>query len=104
MTEKPNEPSTSKTDASSKPSTSKEESKPEEPETKSKMSETLKHESDSETQHTSCSEESMEELKPKIPGPLDNLILLALTIDELFAVVESKAQWISFCFYSINVN
>lgn len=56
------------------------------------MSENLKHESDSETQHTSCSEESIEELKPKTPGPLDNLRLLALTIDELFAVVESKAQ------------
>lgn len=90
MIDKSNEPSTSKIDTSSKPSTSKEETKAEEPETKSKISENLKHESDSETQHTSCSEESLEELKPKIPGPLDNLRLLNLTINELFAVVESK--------------
>lgn len=63
----------------------------EESASKSKVSDNLKLESDSETQNTSCSDESIEENKPKLPGPLENLKLLASTIDELFGVVESKA-------------
>lgn len=79
-----------------KPSTSKqEEGKPvikaDESAGKAKVAENLKHESDSETQNTSCSEESADESKPKIPGPLENLKLLSLTIDELLDVIKGKA-------------
>lgn len=96
--EKPAEPEATQDNTSSTPSTSKaEEGKPvksklEEPSlSKTKVSENLKHESDSETQNTSCSEESItEEPKSKIPGPLENLKLLASTIDELFVIVEKK--------------
>lgn len=48
-------------------------------------------ESDSETQNTSCSEESLEEKKRKTPSPLDNLRLLETTIDSLLVIVEKKA-------------
>lgn len=59
---------------------------------KVKVTDNLKHESDSETQNTSCSEESVDEGgKPKIPGPLENLKLLSSTVDELLNVVKSKA-------------
>lgn len=58
---------------------------------KAKVADNLKHESDSETQNTSCSEESVEESKPKIPGPLENLKLLSSTVDELLDVVRNKA-------------
>lgn len=79
-----------------KPSTSKkEEGKPvikgDDSPGKAKVAENLKHESDSETQNTSCSEESVEESKIKIPAPLENLKLLSSTIDELLAVIKTKA-------------
>lgn len=79
-----------------KPSTSKQGEgkpviKPEESTGKAKDAENLKHESDSETQNTSCSDESIEESKPKIPGPLENLKLLSSTVDELLAVIRNKA-------------
>lgn len=79
-----------------KPSTSKqEEGKPvintDEPAGKAKVAENLKHESDSETQNTSCSEESIEESKSKVPGPLENLKLLSSTVDELLDVIKNKA-------------
>lgn len=79
-----------------KPSTSKkEEGKPvikgEDSAGKEKVAENLKHESDSETQNTSCSDESIEENKVKIPASLENLKLLSSTIDELLAILKTKA-------------
>lgn len=58
---------------------------------KTKIAESLKHESDSETQNTSCSEESVEENKPKIPASLLSLKLLSSAIDELLTVIKTKA-------------
>lgn len=51
-----------------------------------------KHESDSETQNTSCSEESIEDGKPDKKGswgPVENLKLLDVTINELFSIAEN---------------
>lgn len=80
-----------------KPSTSKEEEgnpviKTDEVAGKAaKVAENLKHDSDSETQNTSCSEESVEESKAKIAGPLENLKLLSSTVDEFLDVIRNKA-------------
>lgn len=79
-----------------KPSTSKKEGgkpviKGETSADKEKIVENIKHESDSETQNTSCSEESAEENKVKFPAPLENLKLLSSTIDQLLTIVRDKA-------------
>lgn len=79
------------------PSTSKSESSSlehkvnEEQRSQANTSDVKQHESDSETQNTSSSEDSIEEKKPHAVGQLQNLKLLASTIDELLKVIEKKA-------------
>jgi hypothetical protein len=63
-----------------KPSTSKDVS--------DKTSKSLKSDSDSETQHTSCSDDSADE---KVKGPLEDLKLLDSILNELLAIVDKKA-------------
>lgn len=59
---------------------------------KVKVAENVKHESDSETQNTSCSDESgVEENKVKFSAPVENLKLLSSAIDQLLGIIKTKA-------------